>query len=1469
MQRRRRGLAGEVQASSDVPSTLPTTTPDAREQEIYTRFPNLFSTAKEFNVPIYPMWGDVGVPEPLHNPDIPGRRSYATGAGFSARVIRHQMVKGVGNAKAGQLVALKNFRINSNDNSTLPTVYEAVIREIKALKHPLLNDHENICDLFCIAWIPGEFPINLILELGSYGTLEDVLGGLTMGPSWLQKMNMTIDISLGLRAIHDAGIIHGDIKPANIIIQKHENRQIVAKFIDFGGAASSDTSRPGMRTEIWSAPEVIMGGRNIDWKSADVYSYGLVIASIWARRLLHQTVGSQTSCFLERYLPPALSESQRSQRMLIMKTDPDPEASGAGDSIGMGVLSQSLIKDEHFINDLLCMTLLVIPDKRKSMSIITSTHMPKLCKKIGRDTNLGSPPKESVTTVLTPTAKGEPEYLPEFVFESLEEIQLGTTDPPWYRESGRDHPLIKLLVCICAPRAEPAKNAMAKNMHLFTDWKSDVTNQPSKLLEITLSTLAELGQGPDLGDSHKSAYTLAELEVNSDSFMSEHDRLNYIYASVLGGSTNSLVMAPLLGDSYDAHLPEDSIKLFCLVIGTLFKHQQSATLLRESRPDLHESTRRILQAHIPLSLKVDRESVSLYLKEIQTAPLLDKHEADLLTLIASQNIEEVKQFLERQDCDATITDMYGVGALYYLSYLSDEEATSLAKACHDKGASLTQETTKFPYYFKIDPDEELESTPLRIAIRKRMPRYSVRLLELHIETSTPVPNDGLILLESVMYDSHNILQVMLERLSNNPHIFPQISKMGSLSHFALKFTRELRLDLDTPISGEYLDMRINNGRNFQYNRRSVLRLMLDLSKELPEWPDHISQLVMASVVRRDHIALQAILECYKDSEPAPSYEELSTRLLHHFLASISLSQHRCFDQFLKVFPELAKLKTTEGRSMLFHTIKNDDPYFTKEILQLGACYNNHGPLSLDSYFTKGDEGAEYCPPLDAEQFRSWSSGLDCPLFFALLLGRIGSATLIYDSLTDCQQQLVLPELASGNIVGAWVDRHNLGILNSIDWMIERGKLSFLGFYGAPTWMPLIARSQSGVPEHVDLDVQMARKLFEAFPDRLSYVDYSGKMAIHWVARHGHVGMLELLLAMGVGINTEARDDNRTGLTALDLAKSALSDGPDIEIKTAGKAVISRWRRRLQETISLLESHGAELGRFSTDVDLEDSNSTTSHDGVDQFDMDEYDLQDLNGGYPLRLGLGHASPTIEEQEKAKNWMKVKSIDGQVKKLSRRLVNAWLKDNLNQPESGLFEKPPEQYSDFLERAVASRKKEWAINCQDLLPPDLGLDPRVREWHEYGAMITKAINDSVELIPRFHRLIVEMESPSTISDPNIWDLLGHLNETRRVWNPEPQSSQVLTKRIDIVSKIPRKLATEYAFQEAEKQLSDLQVPKDPGDGFVLVVWRILDYRTDLTPKEVGIIQKHIGSCLVFTISRTMVGQRPVVAKRFIPFT
>ncbi|MFA6244833.1 MAG: protein kinase, partial [Candidatus Hydrogenedentales bacterium] len=90
-----------------------------------------------------------------------------------------------------------------------------------------------------------------------------------------EAVNLIVQACNALSAIHDAGIVHRDIKPDNILIAKGG----LVKLTDFGLAKAEDSrmTRTGvvMGTPSYMAPEQVLG-KEADVRS-DVYALGLVL----------------------------------------------------------------------------------------------------------------------------------------------------------------------------------------------------------------------------------------------------------------------------------------------------------------------------------------------------------------------------------------------------------------------------------------------------------------------------------------------------------------------------------------------------------------------------------------------------------------------------------------------------------------------------------------------------------------------------------------------------------------------------------------------------------------------------------------------------------------------------------------------------------------------------------------------------------------------------------------------------------------------------------------------------------------------------------------------------------------------------------------------------------------------------------------------------------------------------------------
>lgn len=136
-------------------------------------------------------------------------------------------------------------------------------------------NHPNVVTIHAVDEYDGR-PY-LVMEFVSGKTLHDHLrkrGSLPLG----DVLRIGRQIATGLRAAHEKGIVHRDIKPGNVLLENGVER---VKIVDFGLAQvifeSSDITSQGqtLGTPRFMAPEQIEGSR-VD-ERADLFSLGCVI----------------------------------------------------------------------------------------------------------------------------------------------------------------------------------------------------------------------------------------------------------------------------------------------------------------------------------------------------------------------------------------------------------------------------------------------------------------------------------------------------------------------------------------------------------------------------------------------------------------------------------------------------------------------------------------------------------------------------------------------------------------------------------------------------------------------------------------------------------------------------------------------------------------------------------------------------------------------------------------------------------------------------------------------------------------------------------------------------------------------------------------------------------------------------------------------------------------------------------------
>lgn len=184
----------------------------------------------------------------------------------------------------GRTVAVKVFWGTSGGEGDA-TRRESEKRLLAAVSHP------SLVTLFD-AHIAASGPSYLVMEHVDGGTLASLI---EKGPIALRDAaSLATDLGEALHVVHAAGIIHRDVKPANILLRPpltpdHTFRAVLA---DFGIAYVADAARvtaPGtaIGTAAYISPEQVRGHEPTH--ASDIYSLGLVLLEALSGRRAYAT----------------------------------------------------------------------------------------------------------------------------------------------------------------------------------------------------------------------------------------------------------------------------------------------------------------------------------------------------------------------------------------------------------------------------------------------------------------------------------------------------------------------------------------------------------------------------------------------------------------------------------------------------------------------------------------------------------------------------------------------------------------------------------------------------------------------------------------------------------------------------------------------------------------------------------------------------------------------------------------------------------------------------------------------------------------------------------------------------------------------------------------------------------------------------------------------------------------------------
>ncbi len=198
--------------------------------------------------------------------------------------------------KLSRMVAVKVLKAEFRADTTFVSKFQKEAQAAAGLSHP------NVVNVYDVGEDRGLYYI--VMELVEGITLKDYItkkGKLSVK----EATSIAIQVSLGLEAAHNEGIVHRDVKPQNIIISTDGK----VKLSDFGiaKAINSNTITANVMGSVhYSSPEQVRGGFS-DTKS-DIYSLGITMYEMVTGRVPFDgdtTVAIAIKHLQEELIPPS------------------------------------------------------------------------------------------------------------------------------------------------------------------------------------------------------------------------------------------------------------------------------------------------------------------------------------------------------------------------------------------------------------------------------------------------------------------------------------------------------------------------------------------------------------------------------------------------------------------------------------------------------------------------------------------------------------------------------------------------------------------------------------------------------------------------------------------------------------------------------------------------------------------------------------------------------------------------------------------------------------------------------------------------------------------------------------------------------------------------------------------------------------------------------------------------------------
>ncbi|KAF4959069.1 hypothetical protein FGADI_1947 [Fusarium gaditjirri] len=653
--------------------------------------------------------------------------------------------------KGRKYVAVKHPRTQDDGSVS----FADIALELQILRHPPVQKHENIVDLLAVMYhdtgnkegirvVPA-----LVLEYAEYGNLKSYQEA-GYAHSLHEQLDIAVDAARGLEGLHEAGIVHGDIKPSNLLVFKHPIRKTVVKISDFGFAMPMQGGQLIGSTEVYRAPEAKTADLNSRYlRQQDIYSFGLTLWTVLSDGVAYHST---------------LPDGDKLENVWKFKK------SNVIASLATFNVLHRLRRESYPLMTLAKVILTCLqfsPEKRFSSMSKIIDHL-EVSKSIvnsldGRDSPDASalraafPIFESIVYRAKIPAPGEERSermilkgLTTLVFAYLRQ-ELGLQNDPGVTSKSKAEPMqlfkgedfipdIKKSSNILQKTPKPARVALFNSLKTIFETPNNQNERAQVALNLASACMDDIGVEYDL---KLAAYYIRQAAQLG----SENARTLYIsvFSHVPDQETpDEETLRTWVIDSAQAGNP--------VAIRKLKEHWPSDWQQVDQKNQLDELTRLGVNASASEDLSSMLEALSLSEVELShsrdlllwsivmdkpdvTATCLDQHHE--LVELALQNGETpllvaarlgrkhvLEVILQHHSCGnaAQIADERGITPLHWLCSFADEDHTTIAKLLVSKGADRNSPActiSRTQYGIKVGEDGIMTQTPLHWAITQK------------------------------------------------------------------------------------------------------------------------------------------------------------------------------------------------------------------------------------------------------------------------------------------------------------------------------------------------------------------------------------------------------------------------------------------------------------------------------------------------------------------------------------------------------------------------------------------------------------------------------------------------------------------------------------------------------------------------------------------------------------------------------